>query len=137
MVNTIDHNGFPHSACKGIVDIKSEGIVYLMDLYKGVTYANLLSNHNASISMVDEHKFQGYCLKGKAKIEKTERLPHDVILAWDKKITSRISQRVIKNIRGEKGHSLHPEAALPKPKYLIVMEVETMVNLKPHHIEGE
>ncbi|TBR15925.1 pyridoxamine 5'-phosphate oxidase family protein [bacterium] len=137
MVNTIDHNGFPHSACKGIVEIKSEGIVYLLDLYKGVTYANLQNNHHASISMVNEHKFIGYCLKGKAKIEKTESLPHDVILAWDKQITSRISQRLIRNVRGEKGHSLHPEAALPKPKYLIVMEIESVVDLKPQHIKGE
>ncbi|MFA4842614.1 MAG: hypothetical protein WC658_02110 [Candidatus Omnitrophota bacterium] len=42
--------------------------VYLFDLYHGQTYNNLKKNSGASITAVDEHRFKGYCLKGRAKL---------------------------------------------------------------------
>ncbi|MCX5713184.1 MAG: pyridoxamine 5'-phosphate oxidase family protein, partial [Candidatus Omnitrophica bacterium] len=108
-----------------------DGTVYLLDLYKGRTSKNLKQNPNASITAVDEHKFRGWCLKGTARIINGDELPSGVLAEWKKKITGRITHRLIKNMHGEKGHPLHPEAQLPKPEYLIEMVVKEIVNLTP------
>ncbi|MCM8795870.1 MAG: pyridoxamine 5'-phosphate oxidase family protein [Candidatus Omnitrophica bacterium] len=134
LVSTIDDKGMPHNACKGIVEIKSNGEVYLLDLYRQKTYRNLLRNPNISITAFDEHKFKGYCLKGKAKVIKKEEIDSKLIRAWENKITSRLAQRILKNIHREKGHLHHPEALLPKPQYLIEVQVKEVVDLTPRHL---
>lgn len=135
VVSTIGKNGVPHNSCKGIVKINKNGRIYLLDLYKWQTYGNLKQNPHISITAVDEHRFKGWCLKGKAKIISGRRLTSDIIKAWESKITSRITHRLLKNIREEKGHKRHPEAQLPKPEYMIVMEVEEVVDLIPYHVK--
>lgn len=135
IVSTVDGNGYAHSSCKGIVKINRNGRIYLLDLYKERTYENLRQNPHISITAVDEHRFRGYCLKGKAKIIKRAKLKSQIIEAWEDKITSRITQRIIKSIRGEKGHPRHPEVLLPKPEYMIVMEVEEVIDLTPNHLK--
>ena len=135
IVSTIDREGLPHNSCKGIVSIGKNSLVYLLDLYKRKTYNNLRSNPHISITVVDEHKFLGYCLKGKAKILTENKFSPYIIKAWEKKITSRLARRLIKNIKGIKGHLRHPEALLPRPEYLIVMKVEEVVDLTPHNIK--
>lgn len=132
IISTIDENGIPHSSCKDIIKIEPEGGIYLMDVYKARTFKNLQNNQNASITSVDEHKFKGYCLKGKAKIAESDKLGPEVFKAWEDKIASRATHRVLKNIRGEKGHALHPETQLPKPQYMIYLQVEEIVDLTPH-----
>lgn len=131
IVSTLDAENTIHSACKGIVDIEKKGRVYLLDLYLRKTFANLKRNPSISITVYDEHRFVGYCLKGKAKILKDEELNPQVMKAWEEKISSRITKRIIKNVRGEKGHPVHPEAMLPRPEYMIVMEVHEIVDLAP------
>lgn len=128
IVSTIDRNGFPHNSCKGIIDIEPNGRIYLLDLYHGNTYRNIKHNNNISISVVDEHHFIGYCIKGKATIES---IRPDDFKRWADKIVSRISHRIVKKIHGERGHPSHPEIHLPTPKYMISMEVEEIVNLSP------
>ncbi len=135
VVSTINRDGSLHNSCKGIVEIDHKGHVYLLDLFRGRTHDNLKQNPNISITAVDEHKFSGYCLKGKVKEALEEKLTPQIITAWDERITSRITRRVLKNIRGEKGHPRHPEILLPKPEYLIVMDVEEIVDLTPHHLK--
>lgn len=130
IISTIDKEGYPHNACKGIVEIDKEGKVYLLDLYMAKTYENLKNNHRISITAVDEHKFVGYCLKGKAKMIPRDKVDKRILKLWENKINSRISHRLLKNMQGEKGHSSHPEALLPRPAYLIVVEVEEVVDLK-------
>jgi len=49
--------------------------------------------------------------------------------AWEEKMTSRTRQRILKNIRGEKGHTNHPEIFFPDPKYLFAVEVKEVINL--------
>jgi len=139
VVSTVEGDSTPHNSCKGIVKIDRKGKVYLLDLYKARTYDNLRRNPKISIAAVDEHKFKGYCLKGEAQLVPVERLGPDVLEAWEKRITSRLTQRLIRNIREEKGHPRHPESQLPTPEYMIVMEVKEIVDLTPHHIteEGE
>lgn len=136
VVSTIDRNGYAHSSCKGIVKINRIGRIYLLDLYRGKTYENLRQNPRISITAVDEHRFRGYCLKGKAKIIKRDKLKPQIIKAWEDKINSRITQRIIKSIHSEKGHPRHPEVLLPKPEYMIVVEVGEVIDLIPHHLGG-
>jgi uncharacterized pyridoxamine 5'-phosphate oxidase family protein len=131
IVSTIDQDGGVHNSCKGIVKIASSGQVYLLDLYKAKTFQNLKNNSNVSITAVDEHKFLGYCLKGKAKIVETASLKSDILTLWDDKITERATKRVIKNIHEDKGSSKHPEILLPKPEYLILVETKEIINLTP------
>lgn len=135
IISTIDEDGSPHNSCKGIIDIDENGRVYLLDLYRGRTYANLLKNHYISVTAVDEHRFRGYSLKGKAGLMKEGDLTPQVIKAWEDRIAGRITQRVIKNIQGGKGHPRHPEVLLPKPEYMIMMEVDEIVDLTPHHLK--
>jgi len=134
IVTTIDKKGCPHNSCKGIVDIENTGKVYLLDLYKERTYENLRQNPHITITAVDEHKFMGFCLKGIARIVKEEKLHSRTIKKWEEKLTKRISQRLLKNLQGQKGHPRHPEASLPKPEYLIEVEVKEVIDLTPHHI---
>jgi len=135
IVSTIDREGAAHSACKGIVDIKRRGTVYLLDLYRGNTYANITRNPHITITAVDEHKFRGYCLKGKAVTIHKGELQSRIIKAWEDRITSRLTQRLLKNLREEKGHTRHPEVLLPSPKYMIAMEVHEIIDLTPHHLK--
>jgi general stress protein 26 len=135
IVSSIDKDGSLHSACKGIVRINRNGTIYLLDLYKGRTFENIKRNPHISLTAVDEHKFKGYCLKGKAKIIAAEKLSPQIIKAWENKVTSRITQRIIKNITQEKSHPRHPEALMPKPEYMIEMEVNEIIDLTPQHLK--
>jgi uncharacterized pyridoxamine 5'-phosphate oxidase family protein len=135
VVSTIDKKGYPNNSCKGIVEINKSGKVYLLDLYMTRTYENLKDNPAISITAVDEHKFIGYCLKGKAKIIPKDKVNKRILKLWESNITSRISYRLLKNMRGEKGHVAHPEALLPKPTYLIEVIIDEIVDLIPGHIK--
>jgi len=135
IVSTLDSDGSIHSACKGIVDINRSGRVHLFDLYQARTLDNLKRNPRISITAVDEHKFAGYSLKGKAKILAEDAISKHLIKAWEVRITSRLTQRLLKNIHEEKGHRGHPEALLPDPKYLIAVDVEEIIDLTPHHLK--
>ena len=137
IVSTLDPDGTPHSSCKGVIKITRSGKVYLLDVYLRKTYNNLRQNPKISLTAVDEHKFKGFCLKGKAKLLEQNRLSSGIIKAWEERIAGRITRRLLKNIREEKGHPSHPEALLPKPEYMIVMEVEEIVDLTPHHLKKE
>lgn len=135
IVSTIDVNGTIHSACKGLLKIIPEGQIYLLDLYMGRTYRNLKKNPVISLTCVDEHSFSGYSLKGRAEIVPKESLEPSLIRAWDEAIVNRVTSRVLKNVRGEKGHRLHPEALLPNPKYMIRVKVEEVRDLTPKHLK--
>lgn len=134
IVTTIDPDGTPHNACKGIVRISADGRVYLLDLYLKRTFTNLQRRPRMSITAVDEHHFRGYSLKGKASILPISRLRPQIARVWDQKITERITNRILKNLREEPGHTSHPEAQLPTPQYVIVMEVDEIVDLSPGHV---
>jgi len=135
IASTIDKNKRLHSSCKGIVEINKSGKIYLFDLYRGTTFNNLKINPSISITAVDEHKFKGYCLKGKAEIIKKSELKGHLVKSWEDKIASRVTKRLIKNIQGEKGHQKHPEILMPSPEYMIIMKVERIVDLIPHHLK--
>ena len=137
IVSTRDKDGTLHSACKGIIKIGPGRKIFLLDLYKGRTFENLKRNPYLSITAVDEHKFIGYCLKGKAELIPEIKLRNRIIKTWEDRITTRVTHRVLKNLREEKGHPRHPEALLPKPQYMIAMKIEEIIDLTPHHLKQE
>jgi len=135
IVATIDSNSMPHTSCKGMIKIEETGRVYLLDAYHGQTFKNLKQNPSASVTAFNEHKFQGFCLKGKARLIHKDELTQSMVKSWEDRITGRLTQRLLKNIREGKGHRGHPEASLPKPKYMIVLEVEEVIDLTPSHLK--
>jgi len=134
IVSSIDKNGFPYSACKAIIKIDPAGKIYLVDVYLGVTIENIERNAQMSISAVDEHKFIGYCLKGKAAKMQDDFISQEMIKTWEDNVTSRLAKRLLRNLVKEQGQRYHPEASLPQPKHLIVLEVEEIVDLAPYHL---
>ena len=135
IVSTVCPDNSIHNACKGIINIEDHSRIYLFDLYRGKTFFNLTKNPNISLTVVDEHKFKGYCVKGKAKTADPNKFRPDFFKAWDQRIASRITKRLLKNIQENKGHSKHPEALLPKPEYVIIVDVEAVEDLTPHHLK--
>ena len=134
IVSSIDAKGFPHNSCKDIVKVEPSGSIYLIDAYHGITARNIARNPQVSISAVDEHKFSGYCLKGKARMI-PDKLSQEMIKAWEDKITSRLAKRLLRNLVQDKGERHHPEASLPAPKQLILLEVEEIIDLAPYHLK--
>ncbi|NQT91088.1 MAG: pyridoxamine 5'-phosphate oxidase family protein [Candidatus Omnitrophica bacterium] len=135
IVTTIDDKGRPHASCKGLIDIDKDGKLYLLDLYRERTHDNLEHSKQISVTAVDEHRFRGYCLKGTAQKLRQRGLSPNIVRAWNKRITGRITQRIVKNVQGQKGHSRHPEILLPEPKYIIAVDVKEVVNLTPHMLK--
>ena len=135
IVSTLDKNGKIHCAAKGIAGIEKSGKIYMIDLYCRRTFANLKKNSTISITAIDDSRFEGYTLKGKGQIVKRDQIKDHIIKNWESKIVERISQRVIKNIKISKKSLHHPEARLPQPRYLIVMDVEDIVDLTPKHLK--
>lgn len=108
----------------------------MLDAYRGKTLQNLKNNPSASITAFDEDKFTGFCLKGRARILSKEEITLAINRNWEDRITGRLTQRLLKNIRGgNKAHPSHPEAMLPKPEHMIVIDVEEVVDLTPHHLK--
>lgn len=134
IVSSIDKNGFPHSSAKAMVKIIPAGKIYLVDVYSGVTSENIKHNQHISISALDEHKFIGYCLKGKAIKIPDNFMSQEMIKTWEENITARLAKRLLRNLSQDQGQRHHPEASLPLPKQLIVLEVEKIVNLAPYHL---
>lgn len=137
IVSTIDSKGRPHNSCKGIIDINPSGKVHLLDLYLKETFANLKRDPNISITAVDEHSFRGYSLKGWGTIISRGEMSPELIKKWGEQVNKRISHRIIRNIREEKTQKSHPEALFPKPAYMVMVEVEEIVNLNPQHLKKE
>ena len=135
IVSTIDSQGQIHCSAKGIARIEEEGKVYLIDLYQANTFRNLQNNPTITITAVDERRFKGYALKGKARIVEKKDLGEPILKEWDEKVVKRISDRLIKNIQEDKKASNHPEARFPEAKYLIVMSVEQIIDLSPAHLK--
>jgi len=136
IVSTLDENGSIHSSAKGVVDVEEPGQVYLIDLYKAKTFDNLKKNPTITITSINEHVFKGYSLKGQAEIIEREKIEDKIIREWERKVINRVTKRLIKNIKRDKGSTLHPESKFPHPKYLIKVEIQDIVDLAPSHLKS-
>lgn len=129
MVSTFDSDHRIHSAAKGIVSIESKGIINLIDVFKGITCANIKKNGVISISAIDEHAYIGYTLQGEARIVEGRKIPNPILLLWEEKVTKRITQRFIKNVQADRKSIHYHEANFPTPQCLIIMKVEEIIDL--------
>lgn len=134
IVSTLDSRGGIHCSAKGIVGIEEEGKIYIIDLYKAQTLANLKNNPVVTITAVDVSSFEGYSLKGIAKIVDRVQIKEHIIKKWEERVINRISGRVVKDIKKDKRSLIHPEACFPRPEYMIEMEVQEIVDLRPAHL---
>jgi hypothetical protein len=134
IVSTIDSNGAIHCAAKGLAGIDDKGEILIIDLYRGQTFKNLQKYKQITITAIDEHKFCGYALKGRAKIVEREKIEDKIIKNWEMRVLKRVSKRLVMNIKNEKNSKHHPEIILPLPQYMIVMDVQKIVNLTPQHM---
>jgi len=137
IVSTLDSHGRIHSVAKGVVDIENQGRIYLIDLFKARTYANLKKNSTITVTVVDEHAYLGYSLKGKGHIREKKAIQKDMLRKWEERLLHRISRRIIRHIQQEKNGSRHHEIHLPEPEYLIRMDVEEIVDLAPAPLDIE
>jgi len=135
IVSTLSEDNSIHCSAKGIVFIEEAGKVYLIDLYKAVTFSNLKRDSTISITSVDENEFKGYTLKGKASIVVKEKIKEYTIEKWEARLLKRITKRVVTHIQKAKKNSHHPEVSFPHPEYLIEMDVEEIVDLTPSHLK--
>ena len=131
IVSTIDADGRIHCSAKGIVDVRGSR-AFVIDLYCNKTYKNLKNDPRISITQIEEQSFIGYTLSGKAKIVPKNDIYKEHIKEWERRVSKRISNRLIKSVQNEKGSSTHHEAKLPEdPKYLIEINVENIIDLSP------
>lgn len=132
IVSTLDDDGSIHCSAKGVVGINKKGTIYLIDLYHHNTYKNLKERSTVTITSIDEHKFLGWTLQGKAKIVPQDEITDDISLQWEKKIVKRITNRIINNVQVSKKNHGVSELHLPEiPKYLIEIDVNKVINLRP------
>ncbi|MCK5580469.1 MAG: pyridoxamine 5'-phosphate oxidase family protein [Candidatus Omnitrophica bacterium] len=137
IVSTLDAKGAIHCSAKGIVGIEKQGRVFVIDLYKHKTFENLKRNPIVSISAVDEHKFVGYTIQGKAKIVPREDMQEHIVSKWEERILERISKRVASAVQAGVKSKGHFEVKLPeKPKYLIEIDVENIIDLAPPQFDN-
>ncbi|RKY36288.1 MAG: hypothetical protein DRP78_04000 [Candidatus Omnitrophota bacterium] len=136
IVSTMDEQKRIHCSAKGISIIKPEGEIYLVDLYLRNTFNNLTKNSIISVNAFDEYVFAGYTLQGKAEVIKKKLMPEDVIEYWENKVIKMISSRVIKNMKEEK-IARHLDVHFSEPEYVIKMQVEEIIDLKPGDLKIE
>lgn len=68
-VATVDGKGIPNVVPKGEVAITDDGnYIVFADLYSHQTKKNLKHNPNVSIAVVNPASYEGYQLKGKARV---------------------------------------------------------------------
>lgn len=137
IISSLDQRGFPHNSCKDVVKVDLRGEIYMIDAYYGITGENIKRDPRVSVSAVDERKFMGFCLKGVARLVDGKEIGGDFIKSWEDNITSRLASRLLHNLAGDKPHAHHPEASLPRPKQLIIVTAEEIVDLAPHYLRKE
>jgi len=133
IVSSVDSRGRPHTSVKGVLEILKSGTVRLADLYRGETHRNINVNPLVALTVVDVHRFEGYCLKGYATAYSPGDFSKRHQRIWQRRLTKRIADRILRNIReSKKAHPGHPEAELPRPLYVIEVKVDEIVDLAKH-----
>ena len=136
IVSTLDDDGVIHTSAKGVVEVDPKGKVFVLDLYKARTFRNVEKNSNVTLTVIDEHRFKGYSLSGKAIIVEEKDIPKEKMNIWHEKLATRIARRVISHVKEERPHEESiPEASFPMPKYLIKVLVDKIIDLAPQRLK--
>lgn len=136
IISTLDKDNAIHTSAKGIIEVKSSGKIYVLDLYKAHTYKNILKNPSATLTVIDERNFRGYSLSGSVKIINKDSIPKNKMEIWYKKLAKRIARRVISHVKKEySSDDIIPEAKFPMPQYLIEISVNKIIDLTPQRLK--
>ena len=136
IVASLNKNKNIHTSAKGVLEVDPKGKIYILDLYKAWTYRNVKRNSSVTLTLVDDHKFKGYSIEGRAKIIKEDILSKKTMKVWHDKLAKRIARRIVRHIKEETGeHKAIPEAKFPLPKYLIEVSVDRIVDLAPQKLK--
>ncbi|MFC1808752.1 pyridoxamine 5'-phosphate oxidase family protein [Candidatus Omnitrophota bacterium] len=127
-VSTVNGRGEPNTVPKGICLVQPKGRIYVIDLYYGRTWRNLKRNNHITLCALDERHFRGYQFKGTGKVLKITPDHNHFVDVWHKKVSSRITHRLIENLREDK-KTHHHEAHFPPPKAIIEVEVKEIISL--------
>lgn len=119
-----------HCAVKGVADVDQAGQIFFMDLFSGRTLQNLKKMPVISVTAIDEDKFIGYSLKGKAVIFSPSEKHRDIINKWENYVIQKISDRIIAGVRlGKKSKEIFETRLLAAAKHIIRMDVEEIIDL--------
>ena len=136
IIATLDKSGTIHTSAKGILEIGDRGKIFILDLYKGRTYQNIKNNPNVNLTLVDERRFMGYSIKGKARIVREGLISKKRLELWHDKLAKRIARRVIRHVKSPgTGSEGIPEAGFPMPKYLIEVSADKVISLTPGRLK--
>jgi len=135
IVSTLDDKGNIHTSAKGIIQVESRGKIFLLDIYKGRTYRNIRLNPNVTVTAIDERRFRGYSVEGKARILREDNLPKKALDTWHEKLARRIARRVISHVKEGREEKKIPEASFPFPKYIIDVTVDSITDLAPREVK--
>jgi general stress protein 26 len=132
IVSSREESGAIHTSAKGIVKVDPKGKIFLLDLYRARTYANIRRDRHVTLTAVDDRRFRGFSVEGIARIVREGALPKSVLKIWHERLAKRIARRIISHVKEERhaGERI-PEAKFPVPKHLIEVRVEKIVDLAP------
>ncbi|MDD3375462.1 MAG: pyridoxamine 5'-phosphate oxidase family protein [Candidatus Omnitrophica bacterium] len=132
VVSTIDQKGAIHCSVKGLVGIGKTNKLFLTDLYLYRTFQNLKKNPVISVTALDEQRFKGYTLQGKAKIIQRSEIKKDIFNEWESRVVQRITKRIQKSVSTGSKSKKQFEAHLPiEPKYFIEVKIDNVIDLAP------
>jgi len=132
VVSSFNQKRAIHTSLKAVVDIDPKGKIFILDLYKGVTYNNIKQNPKITLTIVDEHKFLGYSIQGRARILKKGSFSKKILDIWHEKLAKRIARRIIRHAKElVPGRDAVPEAGFPLPEYLMQVDVDKVMDLAP------
>lgn len=133
IISSVNRKGDVDSAAKAIIEVDPKGRICVLDLYRGRTYKNISKNPRVTLTAIDERRFRGYSIKGKARVVNDRALPKKKLSAWQDKIAKRIARRLINHVKEETpDHEDIPEARFPFPKHIIEIDVSEIVDIAPH-----
>lgn len=107
-VATVDSKGAPNLVPKGEIAVTDDGdYIVFADLYSHQTRKNLKHNPNVAITVVNPASYEGYQLKGKAKVIERGK-------SYD---------ALIRQVSGQ-GQLSHPNA-----KYAVKVKIAKIINI--------
>lgn len=123
----------PNSAPKMLVDIVEPNVVLFLDYKFTVTYSNLQSNPQLSLSFMDDASFTGYRMTGIGQVLESGEEFESAKSCWDKRVIGYETDRIIQRVRG--GYSTKTsESHLPKDFVIIKFTSKEASVVKPDRV---
>jgi len=123
-------NGLPNVAPKFVLSIEGETI-FLADYVKNITFLNLKSNHQVSLSALDRESLIGYQLNGTGQILARGELFERMKAVFQSRQVELSTQRIIAGVRAEKSHASF-EVVFPAEIAIFRIRVREVVYIHPN-----